>query len=153
MTASRTRARFGAGLTVWEILVIVLIIGTLAAIAVPIMLGQSRPAKDDVTVADALDLSVMIRAEFEIGNSVESVTTHEGWHSINGEPFLEASPGVEVVRFIGDSATSWCIELWHPHGDLAQTQGVHVTAAADEAIFGACSPPSNIDEDRAYASQ
>lgn len=126
------------GISGWELLVIVLIIGTFAAIAVPIFLGQARHAKDDAAEADALDLSVAIREAYDYNDIVSSVATQDGWHTINGAQVVEASPGVEVAHFVGASATSWCVELRHPRGDRAATDGMRVLAGANEAEYGTC---------------
>ena len=138
MTGSAGRGRRQSGLTVWEILVIVLVIGSLVAIVLPIALGQAREAKDDAAEADALDLSVAIREAYDYNDIVSSVATHDGWHTINGAQVVEASPGVEVAHFAGVSATSWCVELRHPRGELAAADGVRVLAGANEVEYGTC---------------
>ena len=138
--SGRTQTR--SGLSRWEVLVIVLIIGTLTAVLVPLLLDQARVAKDDATAGDALDLSGEIRTAYKQRSSVTSVTTRDGWHMIDEMPVLEASPGVEVVQFTGSSASSWCVELRHPRGELAKTQGVRIRAALDEVEYGACAIPA-----------
>ena len=143
MTGFPERNRPRSGLTVWEILVVVLMIGTLAAIAAPLALGQARLAKDDATAADALDLDQAIRSVYDQQGSVTSVTTQDGWHLIDGAQILEASPGVEVVQFIGTSAASWCVELRHPRGEVAKAHGMRALSGVDEVEPGGCAIPAS----------
>lgn len=142
MARSVGRWRPSSGLTSWEILVIILIVGTLTAVIAPILLGQARVAKDNAAEADALDLSIAIRDAYVQAGNVMSVVTHDGWHVVNGEQVLEVSPGVEVAQFTGTSATSWCLELRHARGDLAATTGVRIQAGATEVEYGPCAIPA-----------
>lgn len=143
MTSAGERKRPRSGLSGWELLVLALMVGTLAAIAAPLVLGQARLAKDDTTAADALSLDQAIRSAYNQQGSITSVTTRDGWHVIDGVQAVEASAGVEVVRFIGTSAASWCVELRHPRGEVAKAHGMRAHSGADEIETGGCAIPAS----------
>lgn len=139
MTLRSARRRSIAGLSVAEVLVIAMAIATLAAVVLPLYLGEGRAARDVATEADAFDLETFILAAFEEGDGVSSVATDGEWYTINGEEVLERSPGVELVRFTGDSAETWCLELRHPDGDRSNEPGVSLHAGQDEVEYAPCS--------------
>lgn len=142
MTRSTRWRGSDAGLALSEVLMIVLVIGTLAAVAIPLYLGHPKAAKDAAAEADALDLGVLLWLDFDSGDGVDSVTSNGDWYFFDGEAALETSPGVEVSYFEGGSAESWCLELRHPAGEKANDPGVRLRAGEDEVEFARCPVPS-----------
>lgn len=118
--------------------VIVIIAGCLAAVVLPLYLGTARAEKDAAAEADAFDLGTFVDAAFADGDGVTSVAMEGDWYTIDGEAVLERSPGVEVVRFTGDSAETWCLELTHPDGDKSNDLGVSLKAGQDEVEYAPC---------------
>lgn len=138
VTSFTARRRTRPALSWAEVLVIVLLVGTLVATVLPLYLGHPAAAKDAATEADAADLGVTVGLAFDGGDRITSLTTDDGWYVADGEPVLEISPGVELVDFTGRSADTWCIELRHPRGDRANDPGIRFSAGDVQAQQGSC---------------
>lgn len=63
------------GFTLIEILVVILIIGILAAIAVPVFLGQRKKANDSTLIADMKNISLMMHTEMNKNDFEETWKT------------------------------------------------------------------------------
>lgn len=117
-----------AGFTLVELLVVMIIIGVLAAVAVPTFLSQRAKAHDAATKADVSNLGKEVAAYWVGGTGPLTLD-----YSVAGQVrLMDALSPVQVSRItVGsvpppgageafrdlDSATAWCVSLIDPQGD------------------------------------
>lgn len=138
MTVPSTRRGSDSGFSLPELLVVIVIIGVLAAIAVPLYLDHSRKANDAAAQSDAVNLGTMVRAAYDEGGSPDVTLDGNRTYLIGGEVAFGASPGVELVAFTGGDRETWCVQLRHPQGDKAASPGVRVDAKNGYVEHAAC---------------
>lgn len=100
-----------AGFTLIEILVVILIIGILAAIAIPAFLNQRQTANDAAAVSEATNISKAIETYF-VDNRTERDLNDAALVKI--KEMVKKTNGVGAV--ISGNADDYCIQTWHSNG-------------------------------------
>ncbi|WP_169746711.1 type IV pilin protein [Demequina silvatica] len=120
--------RRDGGYSMVELVVVIVIIGVLAAVAIPLYLNHQNKANDAAAQSDAMNLGTLIRAAYDENTTVVDVDLVDGEYVIDGDPVLAASPGVEFVAWTPGDIDSWCVQLMHPNGDVSDDPGVRFDA-------------------------
>ncbi|GEL47166.1 hypothetical protein CHO01_22820 [Cellulomonas hominis] len=94
---SKILAKREAGFTLVELLVVVIIVGILAAIGTPIYLNQQNKAHDTAVKSDLTNASLAADAYYT--DNLKYPTTAAGFANDGGSPL--ASPSTSYVAFIG----------------------------------------------------
>ncbi len=114
-----------------ELLVVIIIIGVLAAIAIPVFLNQRAQAHDAAAEQDLHILAQMVTGEFVDGSTPVTVTQDATSYIVNGDEVVTRSDGVELVGITNASSeTSWCVNLVHQDGSKSKSPGLKYEAAA-----------------------
>lgn len=97
-----------AGFTLIEILVVILIIGILASIAIPVFVNQRKTANDAAAVSDVRNANIVL--ETYIANNPEATTFDSVWLKANTKE--SPSSGVSVYGTPND----YCMTGVHNNG-------------------------------------
>jgi len=122
------------GFSLVELLVVIIVIGILAAIAVPLFMNQEKKARDTAAKADVSTIGKEINTLWVDGDAstVKVSLTNDVWsatYGTGGADNLEIGPASDGVVLgstagalkpmkTGDplSRTNWCIDVTHPDG-------------------------------------
>lgn len=117
------------GFTLIEMLVVMIIIGVLASIAIPVFISQRAKAHDTSTKADVSNLGKEIATMFVDGNGAtaidfnvqpgRAVVTDGVSTSIVNLTNGTAKPAAGASRDLADPQ-GWCVSLTDPQGKLKQ---------------------------------
>jgi type II secretory pathway pseudopilin PulG len=98
-----------------------IIIGILAAIAIPVFLSQRKKAQDTAAKADVSTLGKEIATYFVDGTTFPAVIMNAttGQYSVAGNDVGHPSANVVLQPIVGTTATNWCVWVTNPQGDKA----------------------------------
>lgn len=131
MLETRVRtSRLGneSGFALVELAVVIVIVGVLAAIAVPLYLDHQAKAHDAAAQQDLQVMAQSLRGALEDEPDLPTITWSGNSYLIDGDHAGSLSPGVVFGGLSGASMHDWCIDVTHPHGDVAASPGFHYSA-------------------------
>jgi prepilin-type N-terminal cleavage/methylation domain-containing protein len=111
------------GFTLVEMIIVMLIIGVLAAIAIPLVIDQRGKAHDTVARHDARRLGLAVASYFQEFTPAPGVQIAGGRFVVGADDVGTVSPGVvvagassTVVDTTGWTQAAWCFALKDPDG-------------------------------------
>lgn len=117
-----------SGFTLIEILVVILIIGILAAIAIPVFLNQRKKANESAIRSDLRNVAIAIETHFAKNPTDADVDF------LNDIPDFKPSKDVQMA--IRGSANTWCAVAVHSNSDFNSTGDVNRALTYDSVNGG-----------------
>lgn len=98
------------GFTLIEILVVILIIGILASIAVPVFLNQRKTANDASVVSDMKNAASQVET-FLVGKNGDDVI-----FDLAMTKSMQVKLSKDTIIQIKGTGNAYCLKGWHPNG-------------------------------------
>jgi prepilin-type N-terminal cleavage/methylation domain-containing protein len=138
MNTALTRRRSDDGFSLIEMLVVMIILGLLASIAIPLYIDQKRKGHDAATRSDVNAVANAMVGYLANNPTLPTWTFTGTTVVVDGSDFARLSPGVVLGSLVGNNSTDWCISATNPDGDRAKVMGYKFTASVSKVEEGQC---------------
>jgi len=121
-----------------------IIIGILAAIAIPVFLNQREKAQDSATKSDASTLGKEIATYFVDGVTAPTIAITAGRYVVNGADAGKVSANVvaQSIANTGMTVNAWCVAVTNPQGSGASAAARAWKYSAQNGLEkGSCTSP------------